>query len=100
MGLVGGPQSGLGRANVEVPARHRETTGHRSLGFIEKSRMEIDVWEMTLKMSYDGEGKGCVDGTWSSPRLEVRTRGEPARTLQRHGQPGKGRRKRSGMEFQ
>lgn len=44
----------------------------RNLGFIEKSRMEIDVWEMTLKTSYDGEGKGCVDVTRSSPRLEIR----------------------------
>lgn len=52
--------------------RHWEATGHRSLGFIEKFRTEIDVWEMTLKTSYDGEGKGCVDATRSSPCLEVR----------------------------
>ena len=70
-GLAEGSESGVWCGNFEAPAgqpeRHQGTTGHRSLGFRREIRMEIGIWEMSLKMSYEG-GEVCG---WKPRALHV-----------------------------
>lgn len=60
-GLVGGSESGLGYANFAAPARQPDGDIWRqmNIGVWDsggKSKTEIDIWEVTLKISYSVEG--------------------------------------------